>query len=84
MELALFGPLPAVSQARPRSKAFMARSEVGIIKTTAPLIRRGCVALDYLFSDAYFFTYSPLLHTLNDGDAPQQVSEQYVLWHNRF
>ena len=31
-----------------------------------------------------FFTYSPLLHTLNDGDAPQQVSEQYVLWHNRF
>ena len=40
----------------------------------------GCFVLD----EPGFLLYSSLLHALDDGDVPHEVSEQYVLCYFRF
>ena len=65
---------------RAAKPALMARSGIGIIRQLPHSLGEWMLFAVLSASDEPIFPlYSPLLHTLDDGDVPQEVSEQYVL-----
>ena len=67
---------------RPRAAkpARMARSGVEIIRLLPHSLGEWMLCPGFSVSDEPVFPlYSPLLHALDDGDVPHEVSEQYVL-----
>jgi len=63
----------------------MARSGVEIIRLLPHSLGEWMLCPGFAVSDEPgFLLYSSLLHALDDGDVPHEVSEQYVLCYFRF